>query len=251
MKIERKKEIGLFLIGILFILFIIITCTTIEKKNDAKLSDTKKIEEKKNQKKEEKQESKKDSISNRTTEEEQKATTDSNVSVPDTKVEDETVVEYQKTDSDVISYFQSVDAIVVGQEEDISLREKLKNNVHIINQFLFHDGTIQGKTFHELSNDAKLQVLKIALSIDNKIDTYFPNYKDTIKESVSNLKGKIITIYLETTNEICSNHEEICESARSDFNNMKDHFKITFSVIKDLAKSGSSAIKEWYYSVKD
>ena len=105
---------------------------------------------------------------------------------------------------------------------------------------------IQGKTFHELSNNAKLQVLKIALSIDNRIDTYFPHYKDTIKEGVSNLKGEIVTTYLETTNKICSNHEEICESARADFNNMKEHFKITFSVIKDVAKSGSTGIL-WIY----
>ena len=166
-------------------------------------------------------------------------------------MEDETIVETPKTEADVISYFQGVDAIAVGQEEDISLREKIKNNVHIINQFLFHDGMIQGKTFRELSSNAKLQVLKIALSIDNKIDTYFPHYKDVIKGGVSNLKGKIVTTYLETTNEICSNHEDICDNARNDFNNMKDHFKITFSVIRDLAKSGSSAIKEWYYSIKD
>ena len=56
--------------------------------------------------------------------------------------------------------------------------------------------------------------------------------------------------YLETINRICSNHEEICTQAREDFQTMKKSFQITFSLIKDFAKSGSIALKEWYLNIR-
>lgn len=156
-----------------------------------------------------------------------------------------------KTEADVVEYFYQQELLVLpNSEQDITIRQRVKDSVTTIYNFLFHGGTIYGKTFQELSSSAKLKVLKIALSIDQKIDSYFPNYKDSIKQGVSNLKSKIIIAYLETTNHICSNHEEICAQAREDFQTMKKSFQITFSLIKDLAKSGSIALKEWYLNIR-
>ena len=163
------------------------------------------------------------------------------------KVEQE---EAKKTEEDVVAYFSTQEAYAFAGENDISAREQLKSGVRTIYQFLFQGGTIHGKTFHELSSSAKLKVLKIALSIDQKIDSYFPNYKDKIKEGASNLKSKVIVTYLETTNKICTNHEDICNQAREDFKTMKNSFKISFSLISGLVKEGGAALKEWYLSTK-
>ena len=57
-----------------------------------------------------------------------------------------------------------------------------------------------------------------------------------------------ITKYLETTNKICSSNQELCNTAREDFKTMKNSFKFTWSIIKNLAKSSTSALKEWYMS---
>lgn len=163
----------------------------------------------------------------------------------------DTIVDSPKTEEDVIEYFYQQERYTMnGSEQDITVRQRVKDGINTIYNFLFHGGTIYGKTFKELSSSAKLQVLKIALSIDQKVDSYFPNYKESIKEGANNLKSKIVITYLETTNRICSNHEDICAQAREDFQTMKNSFRITFSLIKDLAKSGSTALKEWYLSGK-
>ena len=150
----------------------------------------------------------------------------------------------------VIAYFLEQERTASLNEQDASVRERLKNGVNTIYQFLFHGGTIQGKSFQELSSRAKLQVLKIALSIDSKIDSYFPNYKQSIKQGASNLKSKIVVAYLETTNKICSNYENTCTEAREDFKKLKENFKVTFSLIAGVVKEGGVAIKEWYLSTK-
>lgn len=150
----------------------------------------------------------------------------------------------------VISYFKEQESLATGNQNDSSIRDRLKSGVNTIYSFLFEGGTIKGKTFKELSTSAKLQVMKITLSIDQKIDSYFPNYKDKIKQGASNLKAKVVTKYLEETAKICANNENLCTTAREDFQTMKNSYKFTFSLIKDLAKSGSAALKEWYYSVR-
>ncbi len=161
------------------------------------------------------------------------------------------VVTSPKTEADVVEYFYQQELLVLpNSEQDITIRQRIKDGVTTIYNFLFHGGTIYGKTFQELSSSAKLKVLNIALSIDQKIDSYFPNYKESIKQGASNLKSKIVITYLETINRICSNHEEICTQAREDFQTMKKSFQITFSLIKDFAKSGSIALKEWYLNIR-
>lgn len=173
--------------------------------------------------------------------------TAANDSIPNTNTNQGSV---SPNDNDVVNYFLEQERYASGSEQDSSLRERLKNGVSTINQFLFHGGTIRGKTFHELSSSAKLQVLKLALSIDSKIDEHFPNYKENIKQGASNLKAKVIVTYLETTNKICTNYEDVCIQAREDFKTMKNSFKISFSLIAGLAKEGGTALKEWYLSTK-
>ncbi len=152
------------------------------------------------------------------------------------------------TEDDVVSYFEDVERRSSGNENNSAERERLKSDVAIIHDFLFENGTIKGKTFAELRNEIKLKILKITLSIDQKIDKYFPNYKERIKADYKDLKSMVITRYLEITNKICTSNQQLCATARNDFKNMKNSFKITWSLIKDLAKRSTTALKEWYVS---
>ncbi len=153
-------------------------------------------------------------------------------------------------ESSVISYFREQESLATGNQNDPTIRERLKSGVDTIYRFLFEGGTIRGKTFKELSTSAKLQVMKITIAIDQKIDAYFPNYKNRIKQGYNNLKAKVVTKYLEETSRICANNENLCATARNDFQTMKRSYSLTFSLIKDLAKSGSAALKEWYLSIR-
>jgi len=157
-------------------------------------------------------------------------------------------------EGEVVSYFTSLEEGAF-KEDDPSFKEKAKNAFVTVVDFLFYDKEIKGYTFRELTSSAKLKIIKIALSIDNKIDEYFPDYKNTIKEKMTNLKGKAALLYLETTAKLCDSvGESACEEARSDFKNMKETFGFTWDLIKSGASKGYSKLteilSEWYQSIR-
>ena len=116
----------------------------------------------------------------------------------------------------------------------------------------FYNKEVKGYTFQELTTSAKLKVIKLALSIDHKIDEYFPDYKEVIKDKYTNIKGKLAVKYLEFTSSLCEKvGADTCNQAKEDFNNMKNSFHITWELIKELASSGSSKVKEFYESWRD
>ena len=157
------------------------------------------------------------------------------------------------TENDVISYFSSKEkSISKTNQEDKTLREKAKETFVTIVDFIFYDKEIKGYTFKELTTSAKLKVIEIALSIDHKIDEYFPDYKDIIKDKYNNIKGKLAVKYLEFTSTLCEKvGEDTCNQAKEDFNNMKESFGFTWELIKELAASGSNKVKEFYETWRD
>lgn len=126
----------------------------------------------------------------------------------------------------------------------------LKNGFVSIVDFIFYDKEIGGYTFKELANEAKLKVMKFALVIDQKIESYFPGYKESISSGVknvySNVKGFVVELYLDTVSVICENNESICENAKNDFQFMKKSFGLTWDFIKSFAEAGTDKLKRWY-----
>lgn len=147
---------------------------------------------------------------------------------------------------DVINFFEETNK----NFESENLKEEAKTNFITIVDFLFYNGTIKGYTFNDLSSKAKLQVLKIALSIDKKIENYFPGYKETISSATgkiyTGIKNKIIESYLTITTKICTYDKSLCDSAKNDFQQLKESFSITWSFVKDLLKENTDKLKNWY-----
>jgi len=167
----------------------------------------------------------------------------------DNKVENKPV---KYTEEDVISYFSNREKEIKNNQEDKTLREKVKETFVSIVDFIFYDKEIKGYTFDELTTKTKLKIIEIALSIDNKIDKYFPDYKETIKDKYIDIKGKLAVKYLEFTEKLCDSvGSDVCSQAKEDFNTMKESFGFTWELIKELAKSGSDKVKEFYESWKD
>lgn len=154
--------------------------------------------------------------------------------------------ENRNADSEIIAYMNETESYF----GNASLQEEIKTRFITIVDFLFYNGSIKGYTLKDLSSKAKLQVLKIALSIDNKIENYLPGYKETITSTTgkayTGIKNKIIEAYLSTTTKICNYDKTLCNDAKKDFQDMKKAFSITWNVIKDLISSGTDHLKEWY-----
>lgn len=154
--------------------------------------------------------------------------------------------ENKNADSEIIAYMNETESYF----ENTSLQEEIKTRFITIIDFLFYNGAIKGYTLNDLSSKAKLQVLKIALSIDSKIENYMPGYKETITSTTgkiyTGIKNKIIEAYLSTTTKICNYDKTLCNDAKKDFQDMKKAFSITWNVIKDLISNGTDHLKEWY-----
>ena len=160
------------------------------------------------------------------------------------------VVENTYTEADVISYFTTLDNNLTNYNGNKSIGDSLKKGFVTIVDFIFYDGTIKGKTFKELSNTTKIKVLEITLSIDQKIEKHFPNYKEEIsiksKNIYSNLKTKVVELYLDTTAKICEDNLDTCESAKEGLEDLKESFSITWDYIKKYSKEGTTKLKSWY-----
>lgn len=150
----------------------------------------------------------------------------------------------------VISYFETLNTSLDTYNQNKSLGQSIKTGFVSVVDFLFYGGTIKGKTFNELSTSAKLKVLKLAFSIDKKIEQYFPGYKEQISSTSSriytNVKAKALELYLNITTKVCKNNEDTCQTAKEGLSDLKSSFSLTWDFIKDISGVGLSKLKEWY-----
>lgn len=150
-------------------------------------------------------------------------------------------------ETNVIAYFEDLDKELTSyNDNDKTLSKKVKSKFVTCIDFIFYDKEISGTTFKQLTNYTKLKVLDILLSIDSKIDSKFPNYKENINENYKDIKNKIIEKYLNVTTNTCNEDEELCTRAKENFQKLKNTFGITWSMVKNLVTQGTTKLKDWY-----
>ena len=154
------------------------------------------------------------------------------------------------SEADVVTFVNALNNDLDSGNISQSAGAKIKANFVVLVDFLFYDGKIKGWTFGELGNKVKLEVLKIALTIDNKIDKVFPGYKEAIASTTgkiySNVKAKTVELYLNITTKVCANNPIVCQQAKDDLAQMKQSFGLTWETLKELAGNGITKLSEWY-----
>lgn len=163
------------------------------------------------------------------------------------------------SDEAIIKQFESVEEDIKSVDNtniDESLEKKLKKNFIILTDFIFYDGKINGKTFNELSDEAKAKILVIYERIDNKIETLFPNYKEdlrksankaynNIKEGIAKLKEK----YIEKVG------DETYENTMKIYEEDKERLKEAYMPIIEKARERAFELKDkaesWYKKFKE
>lgn len=147
----------------------------------------------------------------------------------------------KNADENVLAYFNNE-----VNTADTKSKGTLKNAFIKAVDFIFYDKDINGYYFKDLTASAKFKVIGLALKLDNIIDSHFPGYKDELSSSYNKAKDNLITLYLNLTSEFCKNNDSICQSAKNDFSLLKESLNLSWDVIKNLAKSGTNKLKEWY-----
>ena len=178
---------------------------------------------------------------------------------PTTRVTTKTNVNNTTTkpasDEDVETYFSTLNTQISSSNDNSpSFKEKAKSSFISLVDFIFYGGTIKGKTFAELKDSTKAKVIYYALLVDNKIDSKFPNYKETLSDKYKDAKGKLVAKYLDLKYDICEKVPEGCKQASDDFKLLKyslgltwDMVKSFFGYVKDLTLP---KIQSWYESFK-
>lgn len=153
-----------------------------------------------------------------------------------------------KNENDVVQYFESNYNDINGNK--VSIKDKAKEYFIDIVDFIFYDKEIKGYTFSELSDNAKIKVIALALKIDSKIEEYVPGYKNSISSNgnkiYTDVKERLVSSYLDLSVKICSGNEEGCNKAKDIFSDIKDNCKIGWSFIKKLVSDGGNKLKDWY-----
>ncbi len=156
-----------------------------------------------------------------------------------------------RSEESVISFFQEKEnSVQVGDEKTFG--EKAKDAFVTVVDFIFYDKEIKGYTFKELTTSAKIKIITLALKIDNKIDKYFPDYKDKIKGTYTNIKDKLVEKYLEYSNKLCEKvGTETCNNAKKDWETLKENLSITGDYLKQLGITGTDKLKNWYENFRN
>ena len=138
-----------------------------------------------------------------------------------------------QTDGQVIDYLKEKKDEISSKISDGTYKEKAKSIFVEIVDFIFYDGEIKNHTFKELKSKTKIEVMKIAIQIENIIEEYHPGLIDNIGGKYKNIKSKIINAYSDKVDEFCYENDKLCSQVKEEYNNIKSSLKSTLNSVKD------------------
>lgn len=158
-----------------------------------------------------------------------------------------TPVKVDNASATVVRYIENDEKNVFTDANIEEFNAKVKAEIIKITDFVFNGTEINGHTFDELTEQAKLYIMDLLVKIDAKIEEVHPGYKDEIKIKVKDYTDRIRDKYYEITEKICTEMgTTACNQAKKDVETMKENFNLTLDLAKVIGKSTIESIKEWY-----
>ena len=189
---------------------------------------------------------------------------DSNINVGDivkcennttTIIKTTSLVTTKVSETEIINALASEYDSVSKKVGSVDFKESAKNLFIKIVDFIFYGTEINGVHFKDLTMKSKMTVIKYALLLDSKINSYFPDYKQELGEKYNLAKDKLISEYMNSLTYVCSKNKNECETVKHEFNDLKGKISITWSNLKDAFKNGANktktSLEEWYKIFKN
>lgn len=153
----------------------------------------------------------------------------------------------EEASNKIVTYAEKVENDIFTEEDVNKVLKIAKEEFIKITDFVFYGTEINGYTFQQLTDSAKLHITNIVIEIDAMLEEVRPGYKNEIKLGVNNVIEKATIKYLEISNKICTElGTEACNQAKKDFQVMRESLGLTLDLAKDLTKQGLQSLKEWY-----
>ncbi len=172
------------------------------------------------------------------------------------------------SDEEFVTYINNVEQEVttITQKTNPTVEEQktLENTFIILTDFIFYDGEINGVTFDELTDSTKQKILDIYETIDKKIESAFPNYKENIastskdvygniKKEVEELRDKIKDKYIEEYGQ--ESYDKVEEAYNESKETLKDSAQTTYETLKDVStefyENTKNKAENWYKNYKE
>ena len=158
----------------------------------------------------------------------------------------------EQISEEVVNFIEKIETEILTEENVNKVLQAAKTSFVTITDFIFYGTEINGYTFDELTEEAKAQVIAIAMEIDAAIEEVRPGYKEEIKLGINDFIEVATTKYLEVSDKICTEMGEVaCNQAKKDLETLKESAKITFDVAKVLTQKGIESLKNWYEIFRD
>lgn len=152
---------------------------------------------------------------------------------------------------EVITFLENLDEKITDKSETIAY--EVIDGCKTAYNFVFKGGTIKGYTLDELDDSMQQKAITIIAKIDQKIDSYLPNYKENIKISFGNTKDKIVNVAEKYGEKFKNNiidiigeekfesymgiKDELVSRGKEQLRNDIDDLKDAWSFLKNEAKS--------------
>lgn len=158
-----------------------------------------------------------------------------------------------------------ISTYIAGQEntlnaDNVLTKSSLKESFITLTDFIFYGGTINNRTFNELTDEVKIQVLTYYDSLNNKIDGKYPGVRDEIREYSTKtytdikdhtveLENKVLNPYKEKVGEEAYN--ELVETFDNDLERYKESVAPVEETISEVYQSAKNKLDIWYQGIKE
>lgn len=145
-------------------------------------------------------------------------------------------------------------------DEKTLTKSSLKESFITLTDFIFYGGTINNKTFKELTDEVKIQVLTYYNNLNNKIDEKYPRLREgikkqgsktytNIKERTIELKDKVLNSYKEKVGEKAYN--ELVKTINDDLERYKESVATVEEKIGEAYQNTKNKLDTWYQKFKE
>lgn len=145
-------------------------------------------------------------------------------------------------------------------DEKTLTKSSLKECFITLTDFIFYGGTINNKTFNELTDEVKIQVLTYYNNLNNKIDEKYPGLREEIKKQSSKtytnikertieLKDKVLNSYKEKVGEEAYN--ELVKTINDDLERYKESVAPVEEKIGEAYQNTKNKLDTWYQKFKE
>lgn len=169
------------------------------------------------------------------------------------------IVDTENVSNTEISTYIREQENALNDEKTIT-KSSLKESFITLTDFIFYGGTINNKTFNELTDEVKIQVLTYYNNLNNKIDEKYPGLREeikkqgsktytNIKERTIELKDKVLNSYKEKVGEEAYN--ELVKTINDDLERYKESVAPVEEKIGEAYQNTKNKLDTWYQKFKE